>query len=196
MISQRLYSQDYEVLTWPEVGQHCFSLAKKIIESGEEFDRIVALARGGVSIAQSIGDLLGIKPISVIRSELYTGINSTAKTPIITESLSASIKNERILLIDDLADSGESLLFATQYLHAHGPAVIKTATLASKPWTKLEPDYYVFTSKAWIIFPWETREHIETLSQMWLQKGMQQSAVVEGLKKLGYSADEITTFYP
>lgn len=194
MITTTLHDQAYEVLTWPEVGANCLTLAKKIIESGETFDRIVALARGGVSISQSLADHLAVKKISVIRSELYTGVETKAKAPIITESLSSNIKGERILLIDDLADTGESLLFAKQYLYAHGPSEVKTATLASKPWTKLEPDFFVFSSKAWIIFPWETREHINTLSSMWKEKGIKPPQIQADLQVLGYSQDEIETF--
>ncbi len=194
MISQTIHDQAYEVYTWPEIGQHSFALGKKIIESGTKFDRVIALARGGVSIAQSTADLIGVKHISVVQSELYTGVYETNKVPIITQSLSVTIRGEKIVLIDDLADSGESLLFAKQYLAAHGPKEIKTATLAVKPWTKITPDFSVIDTDAWCIFPWEIRETIQTLTGIWESKGDSLEKIHAQLQSLGYIDLEIATF--
>lgn len=193
MISQSIDSQVYEVYSAGEINEHLFDLAKKIIDSKMKYDRVVALARGGVSIAQSLSDLIGVKRISVIQSEMYSGVYEV-KTPIIVQPLAANIKGEQILLIDDLADSGETLLFAKQYLAAHGPASVQTATLASKPWTKITPDFYELQSEAWIIFPWEVRETIQTLTQMWSQKQASPSQIHQNLTLLGYNKDQIETF--
>lgn len=194
MISKTIHSQAYEVFTWAEIGIHTFTLAKKIIDSKEKFDRVVALARGGVSIAQSLSDLIGVKQISVVQSEMYTGIETRAKAPIIVQPLAANIKGEQVLLIDDLVDTGETLLFAKQYLCAHGPDSVKTATLASKPWTKITPDFYELESDAWMIFPWEVRETIQTLASMWEKKGDSSKKINTQLSSLGYSDLEIATF--
>ena len=194
MITKTIDGQSYEVFSADEINAHLFILAKKIISSGEKYDRVVALARGGVSIAQSLSDLIGVRKISVIQSEMYSGVYET-KSPIITQPLAANIKGERILLIDDLADSGETLLFAKQYLSAHGPAMVATATLSSKPWTKITPDFYELHSDAWVIFPWEVRETIETLTDIWEKKGMKVEERVKNLRTLGYSKDQIETFH-
>jgi hypoxanthine phosphoribosyltransferase len=194
MISKSIDSQLYEVYSAEEINAHLFDLAKKIIASKMTYDRVVALARGGVSIAQSLSDLIGVKRISVIQSEMYSGVYET-KSPIIVQPLAANIKGEQILLIDDLADSGETLLFAKQYLAAHGPASVQTATLASKPWTKITPDFYELKSEAWIIFPWEVRETIQTVSKIWAGKGLSETKIRENLVSLGYSKDQIETFY-
>lgn len=186
--------QDYIVVSQDEVARATFSLATAIRGKKIPFHRVIALARGGVSIAQSVADLIGVKNISVIQSELYTGIGTKAKQPIMTQPLSVSIKDESVLLIDDLADSGESMLFAKEYLSMHGPSSILTATLATKPWTTYQPDFSELSAKAWIIFPWETRETIETLEDLWTKAGVTGTEVVQRLRTLGYSNLQIETF--
>ncbi len=193
MISQTIHGQTYEVFSWEEIGHHTFTLGKKILSSGQKFDRVVALARGGVSIAQSLSDLVGVRKISAIQSEMYSGVYE-AKTPIIVQPLAANIKGERILLIDDLADSGETLLFAKEYLSMHGPLDVVTATLAAKPWTKITPDFYELASEAWMVFPWEMRETILTLEGIWRSKGDDAAKIYKNLALLGYKKEQIETF--
>ncbi len=195
MIAHVLFDQSYEVYGSEEIQQHLFTLSKDILQKNTTpYDRVIALARGGVSIAQTLADFIGVKKISAIQSELYTSIGEKSSTPIIVGPLATSIKEEHVLLVDDLADSGETLLFAKQYLSAHGPKSIETATLAYKPWTACRPDFCAFSSEAWIIFPWETRETIQTLTKMWSGKGITPSHIEQSLASLGYTKDQIETF--
>lgn len=193
MVSVTLFEQVYDVYTLEEIGKHTQELGKKILKENGAYDRVVALARGGVSIAQSLSDFVGVKRISVVQSEVYSGVYQK-KTPIIVQPLAANIKGESILLIDDLADSGETLLFACDYLKAHGPSKVTTVTLACKPWTKYTPDFWQLSSEAWIIFPWEVRETIQTLWAMWEKKGIEVEKRRDGLNKLGFTKDQIELF--
>lgn len=195
MVSCTIHDQAYEVYSWPEVGTHTFSLGLKIRKSKRTFDRVIALARGGVSIAQSLADLLGVHTITVIQTQFYTGIETQAKTPKITQPLTVSVAKERVLLVDDLADSGETLLFVKNYLEGKHPQEVKIATLATKPWTKLPPDFWVLRSEAWIVFPWEVRETITTVSALWAKAGDQSHQIRKNLQTLGYTDLEIDSFY-
>lgn len=195
MILETIEKQSYQVYTVEEIQTELFALSKKIRKTGKTYDRIVALARGGVSVAQTIADLLGIKHISVIQSELYTSIGEKNDTPIITQPLAANVKGEHILLVDDLVDSGETLLFAKNYLHAHGPLSVDCATLSYKPATKCMPDFTGQETKAWIIFPWETRETIQTLTDMWGKAAIHEEKIRQNLTRLGFSKDQIETFW-
>ncbi len=195
MKSVEIHDQHYELYSWEEFGQHVLALAKTINETGEQFDRLIALARGGTAIARPLGDLCGIKELSSIQIQFYSGIAETNKTPVITQSLPTNIQGERILVVDDIADSGETLVTATAYLKHHGTKDIKTATLVTKSWTKFEPDYSYHKTDAWIIFPWEARETIQLLSAMWQEKGDSSDAITEQLEQIGFSSEEIDMFY-
>lgn len=189
-----IHEQAYEIISWEDVGELTFSLAQKILEPNLKYDRLIALARGGVSITQALGDALGVKKISVIQTEMYTGINEKMATPVVIQPLAATIKDERVLVVDDLADSGETLLFISQYLGAQAPKDVKMATLFRKPWTKVTPDYFVRDADAWVIFPWEVRETILTLQSMWTQKGDSPEQIIKNLELLGYSKLQIETY--
>src|SRR5258706_14893761 len=102
MTTSLIKSQAFELYDWEDFGRHVFDLGRHIVESGETFDRIIALAKGGTSIVRPIADLCGVKEISSIQIELYTGIGTTTRTPVITQSLPVKIKDERILIIDDI----------------------------------------------------------------------------------------------
>ena len=189
-----IHQQAYELYTWEEFGQHVFAISKSIIDTGDQFDRIIALAKGGTAIVRPIADLCGIKELSSIQIEFYTGVEKTAKMPVITQSLPVKIKDEKVLIIDDVADSGETMILAIHYIKQHGASDIKTATLVSKPWTKFEPDFTYYKSEAWIIFPWEIREHIVLLSAMWKEKGDSQTQINSQLREIGFTSEEIDVF--
>lgn len=189
-----IHDQTYELYDWKTFGEHVFAIAKQIVERGDQFDRIIALAKGGTAIVRPIADLCGIKELSSIQIEFYTGIEKTAKTPVITQSLPVRIKDERVLIIDDVADSGGTLILATNYVRQHGASDIKTATLVLKPWTKFEPDFSYYKTDAWIIFPWEIREHILLLSAMWTERGDSKATIRKQLLKIGFTSQELAVF--
>jgi uncharacterized protein len=82
---------------------------------------------------------------------------------LVTQELQSSIYGKSVLLLDDVADSGESLLVLRRYLLSKRPRKVTIATLYIKPWTRITPDYYVARTKAWIIFPWELVEAIKSV---------------------------------
>src|SRR5258706_16112398 len=115
MKTTTIHDQAYDLYSWKEFGEQVLALSKSIIATGDQFDRIIALAKGGTAIVRPIADLCGIKELSSIQIEFYTGIEKTAKVPVITQSLPVKIKGENVLIIDDVADSGETLIMATNY---------------------------------------------------------------------------------
>ncbi len=196
MKSVSFHNQAYELYSWQDFGDHVLALARKIIESGETFDRLIALAKGGTAIARPLADLCDIQELSSIQIEFYTGIAKTAKIPVITQSLPVKIKDERVLVIDDIADSGETLILATNYIRQHGVRDLHTATLVTKSWTKFQPDYSYHQTDAWVVFPWEARETIKLLSALWKEKGDSTEKIVAQLAQTGFSKEEIELFPP
>lgn len=189
-----LHGSVYQLFTWNDFGKLELLLAKQINTSPYKFDRLIALAKGGTTISRAIADLCGIQELSSIQIEFYTGIETTARTPVITQSLPIKIKDERVLIVDDVADSGETLALATNYLNQHGASLIKSATLVTKSWTKPRPDFSCLDSDAWIIFPWETRETIAQLTKKWQTKGALPKQIHKNLLLLGYKEEEISIF--
>jgi hypoxanthine phosphoribosyltransferase len=188
--------QAYLVVTWEETGEHALKLAEKIIKSGNKYDRVIALAKGGLTWSRTMVDFLAIPNLSTMQVSFYTDIASTTKTPIITQSLPMNIQGERVLIFDDVSDSGETLLLTKKYLKMHGAKSVTTATLSIKSWTSYVPDFYSFSSSEWIIFPHESRETIGMLKKSWKKKGVSDVQVKTRLRRLGLKKSEIDVFYP
>lgn len=184
----------YQYQNWAELGQDIFELSKKIIESGEKFDRVIALAKGGLTFSRSLVDYLNIEEVSSLHIEFYNSINSTNEMPVVTQSIPVSLKNEKILLFDDLVDTGKTVETALAYLKHRGVNSIKTAVFFYKPKSIIKPDFFVREVNSWIIFPNEVRETILELAEMWTAKGLDQNTIQSQLKEIGLP-DEQISFY-
>jgi hypothetical protein len=68
------------------------------------------------------------------------------------------LKGKKVLLVDDIADSGRSLAVAKDYITKKGAKEVRTATLHYKPESASKPDYFVVTTTAWVVYPWERHE--------------------------------------
>lgn len=194
MKTMTFHNQAYEFYSWNALGEDIFELAKKIIKSGQKYDRIIALAKGGLTFSRSLVDYLDVQEISSIQIEFYTGIGTTNKTPVITQSLPVSIKDENILIFDDIVDKGATMELAVEYLKFHGAKSISTSTLIEKPWSTFKSNFVARESKAWVIYPNEIRETITILKQLWEEKGDSPGIIKENLVQLGFSKDEVELF--
>jgi hypoxanthine phosphoribosyltransferase len=119
-------------------------------------DIIVGISRGGLVPARIISDILGVREVAILSVRFYSGIGKTEGKPAITQDISLDIRGKRILVVDDVADSGKSLLFAMERLKE--AREVKTATLHHKPGSAFRPDYFVSSTTAWIVYPWEIHE--------------------------------------
>jgi uncharacterized protein len=195
MQAMTFHDQAYEFYPWESLGKDIFDLSKKIIDSGEKYDRIIALAKGGLTFSRSLVDYLNVQEVSSIQIQFYTGIGTTNRTPIITQSLPVSIKDENILIFDDIVDKGETMKLAVEYLRYHGAKSIKTSTLIEKPWSTFKSDFVARPSEAWVIYPNEIRETISILKDLWSEKGDSPDIIKENLVKLGFDKAEVELFF-
>ena len=187
-----LDDQSYITPTWEEMGRLCFNLSKTILAKNLRFDRLIALAKGGLTWSRTLADYLGIDKLSVTQIKFYSDIGKTHKQPVILQSLPVSIDQERVLLFDDVADSGETLKLAKDYLVMCGARNVSTATLFTKTWVGTKPDFVTATTNAWIIFPHEIREMITLLSKKW--HGVSHREKTKRLLTLGFPENQVNFF--
>lgn len=173
----------YSAPTWKQMGEMTVALAEKIKKENIKFDRLIAIAGGGLGWAKQLQDLLQIPRLSSIEVKYYLGINKTKNNPTLTQPLSISVKNEKILLYDDVVDSGETIKFAKEYLTKSGTKSIYTATHFLKPHTETKPDFSVHKTNVWIIFPHDTLEMIGLLKKEW--SNMDKEQIKSSLKQIG-----------
>lgn len=176
-------NQDYLAPTWSEMGELTASLARKIKSGGKKYDRLIALAKGGLGWARQLQDILEIPELSSIQITFYKGIDQTNKTPVVIQSLPISCAGESILVYDDVVDRGDTLKLAKDYLKMHGASEVHSASHFEKPWTTEHPDFYAGSTDAWIIFPHDSTEMIKLLKAKWT--GIKTEELVRRLTKIG-----------
>jgi uncharacterized protein len=147
--------QEREVLGWLEFGDAARHLAVDVLESGFSPDFVIAIARGGLLLAGAIAYALGVKNCGSLNVEFYTGVDERLPMPVILPPLldQTSLAGARVLLADDVSDSGRTLALVVELLEAAG-ADVKSVVLYTKPGTVHEPDYTWRRTSRWIAFPW------------------------------------------
>jgi len=174
----------FEALSWNYVYGLLIELAEKIKKSGFKPDIIVGISRGGWPPARIMSDLLENPNVASIKVEFYLGVYETVDKPIITQPISIPIKDKRILIVDDVSDTGKTLKLVYDEL-AKQSREVKMATLYYKPWADYKPDFYAKVTDAWIIFPWERYEMIKTVGSKMLEEGKTLREVEDELVKIG-----------
>lgn len=139
-------------LSWQRVEALCRALAKQIKRAHYVPDIIVAIARGGWVPARILSGMLHCESVAsmrVVRSREH-GV------PRITQPVSCSVRDKRVLLVDDVADAGSSIAAAAAHLRRRGATEIKSAVLNYKQSSKIKPDFFgERNANEWIIYPWE-----------------------------------------
>ena len=111
---------DYLILSWRDVYNLTLQLSERIVSSGFVPDIIVGIARGGWIPARILSDVLYTTSLENIRIEYYTDVGVRGKSPRITQPLSGSLKGKSILLVDEVADTGDSLHHAIAHVKSLG----------------------------------------------------------------------------
>lgn len=150
-----------ELVSNAKVTSLCRKLAHKIQDSGFTPDIIICIARGGYIPARLICDYLDIDNLASIRIKHYTGSDKSEAAQLI-DPLSINIQGMKVLLVDDINDSGDTLQVALDYLASFNPIEIKVAVLHHKVISTLVPDYYAqkIIHWRWITYPWTITEDV------------------------------------
>ena len=185
---------NYIIPSWSDLDRLALKISQEIIQSGKKFDRIVTLAKGGWPMSRSLVDYLEVSEVASIGIKFYAGINKRFKHPHVYQNIPVAVADETVLLFDDVADTGESLQFAVDYLKAQGVGQITTATLFYKPHSIYRPDFYGYETKDWIIFPYDAVEAIRMLAPKWQKDGVGEDEVRERLKRLGIREEVVRAY--
>jgi uncharacterized protein len=161
-------------VSWSDYHQKIEQLAAQIYQSGWEFNQIICLARGGLRV----GDILSRiyqQPLAILATSSYSGAGKQERGQL-TFSRHLTMTSEklgsRILLVDDLVDSGVTLQETIPWLKQNSESPIediRTAVLWYKACSVAAPDYYVdyLPDNPWIHQPFE---HYETINPAELVK--------------------------
>ena len=179
----------YLPISWNDYHTTAQKLAAGILDYADTIDQIVAISRGGLTLGHILSDLLRI-PISTITIQSYTDIQTQGEITI-TERLRTRIRGKCILLVDDVSDSGKTLLRATKYLRHLSPKKITSVTMFYKPHSVFRPDFFAGQTSKWILFPYETTEMILLICHQMHEQGKSKAEIQKFLETLHYTDDQI-----
>ena len=142
-------------------------MAVQIYKSEWEFDQILCLARGGLRIGDVLSRIHN-KPLAILSVSSYGGkdFQERGKLAIAHSiTMTTATLGKKILLVDDLVDSGVTLVRVIEWLKQHEEFAItdmRSAVLWFKGCSVAKPDYYVdfLPDNPWIHQPFEKYEKL------------------------------------
>jgi hypoxanthine phosphoribosyltransferase len=148
-----------EIMDWGLFYSLSREVARKIIESGYRPDFVVGLARGGWCLSRVLCDFLGVKDLVSLKVEHWGVTAHPDGMARLKYPFEIDLTGRRVLVVDDITDTGESLRIATEYVKMLNPAEVRTAALRHITGSKFTPDYYGDEiTWRWVIFPWNYTE--------------------------------------
>lgn len=148
-------------VSWSDYHKAIERLATRVHASGWRFNQIVCIARGGLRVGDTLSRIFKL-PLAIISTQSYGGEAGAERGALtVAEQMTMTTPGlgDRVLLVDDLVDSGETLEVVQRHLQERFPAIaeIRTAVLWCKAVSKVTPDYYVeyLADSPWIHQPFE-----------------------------------------
>ena len=144
-----------ENLTWEMYHAACRTLAQRIADDDFVPDIILAIARGGLFAAGSLGYALGVKNLHVINVEFYTGVDARLDMPVVLPPVPnvVDLSGARVLIADDVADTGATLALVKDFCAEH-VADVRCAVIYEKSHSEVHCEYVWRYTDDWINFPW------------------------------------------
>ncbi len=141
--------------SWEYLRDSCKRTVKKMKEDGFKPDVIIALSRGGFVPARNICDMLIVKDLVSLKVD-HWGITATKDGKAkIRYPLNIDLTGKKVLVVDDITDTGESMLISTDFIKTLNPEEIRTAAALHIKTSKFTPDYYgEEIDWKWVVFPW------------------------------------------
>ena len=148
-----------QVMDWNYFYKLAKEVANQINSSGFKPDIIVGLARGGWVLARVLCDFVGVKDLVSLKVE-HWGVTATPDgTAKLRHKIDVELEGKKILVVDDITDTGASMDVAVDYIKSLKPAEVRTATLQHITGAKFKADYVGEEIKwRWVIFPWNFTE--------------------------------------
>lgn len=155
--------------TWADVDRWADAVAARVRERGAIPSTIVGLTRGGWVPARLLCDRLGVQRLVSLRAQ-HWGVTATPTGAAeLTEGLSGSVAGQKVLVVDDITDTGESLELAVAHVTAHGAGHVESAVFLHITHSKFVPTYFAEEiprdAWVWVVFPWNYWEDLITLAR-------------------------------
>jgi len=183
----------FDAPSWSEIDEMIWRIVDEVRGRGFKPDLVLGVSRGGIIPALLVSDRLGV-PLDIIGVKFYKGVGDVEERPRIIQEVSRELRGRRVLIVDDVSDTGHTLRLVRRYVEEKGAGGGMVCTLHYKPWAIYRPDYYVEETEAWIVYPWEVRETVEYVSRKLREEGLSWEEAVEEMRRRGIPAEMLEIF--
>lgn len=146
--------EEYLDLSWEMFGELCRALAFRV---AREYDPevVIGIARAGVIPGAVVASILRLDFFSMKISRRQGG-EVVRDQPAVLSQAPSEARGKRVLIVDEITSSGETLRLALAAVRDVQPAEVRTATSFARP-SGYKPDYFALETGAEIIFPWDRK---------------------------------------
>jgi hypoxanthine phosphoribosyltransferase len=144
-----------QFVDFDEIYNMSKKLAFKVTKSGYEPDLLLAIARSGFVPGRLMSDFMGNANLFALKVEHW--LDTTAEhqeDAVIPVRSPLPVKDKRVLVIDDIVDTGRSAIQTLKYVNELGAKETKSAVMLYLTVSEYEPDYYTKKESEWIWFIW------------------------------------------
>lgn len=169
-------------VTWDEYHRLIERLTVQVYEAGYHFDAILCLARGGLRIGDVISRVYDM-PLAILAASSYREASGMQQGTLDISEYITKTGGEvagKVLLVDDLVDSGVTMARVIEHLKLRFPAItdVRTAVLWYKSVSSFRPDYFVeyLEDSPWIHQPFEEYDALRPIQLAARLRGRLQSS--------------------
>jgi hypoxanthine phosphoribosyltransferase len=157
---------DHLWVSWSDYHDLIDQLALQVHESGWKFDQVLCLARGGLRVGDQLSRIFEL-PLAVLSTSSYRQAGGTERGQLdigTNVTMATGELGGKLLLVDDLVDSGVTLAQVRTQLRERYPALteVRSAVLWYKACSTIKPDYHVsfLPTNPWIHQPFEAWDNL------------------------------------
>jgi hypoxanthine phosphoribosyltransferase len=152
-----------EEISWEQFGELSRTLTEQLAD--KKIDIVIGVARAGLFPATAVACMLRgeLYPVRVTRR-----VNDVVQyeSPIWRVDVPSTVAGRRVAVIDEIADTGETLAIVAARALERGARRVWTLGLVTHSWANPMPDFTALTSDALVIFPWDKEVYTDEGWQM------------------------------
>jgi hypoxanthine phosphoribosyltransferase len=151
-----------ELVSWGKTYALTRRLAVRILQQSFRPDFVVAIGRGGFVPARILCDFLAIGALTAIKIEHWAKGAKKQEKARLRFPLNVVVSGAKVLVVDDVTDTGDTLRAASEYLQQQQPAEMRTAVIHHKSSCQSMPDFFgqKIVKWRWVIYPWAVFEDL------------------------------------
>jgi hypoxanthine phosphoribosyltransferase len=175
------------ITDWEYIYGLCRDVADDVKAAEFEPDVVVALARGGWFGGRCLCDFLGLDDLASLKVEHYVGTAAKGEEAQIKYPLAdGAVEGKDVLVVDDIADTGQSIETAAECVRDRNPSSVRTATLQLLQTSDHEPEFVGerLDEWTWVVYPWNFVEDMIELVEGVMEKSDQAVHTKDDVRRL------------